>query len=52
MAQQYCGGPVMINDGRIVERGTHRELVERDGLYATLYERQFRSSAELSAVSA
>jgi ATP-binding cassette subfamily B protein len=27
--------------GRIVERGTHRELVERGGLYARLYREQF-----------
>ena len=28
--------------GRIVEQGTHDELVERNGLYAQLYEQQFR----------
>jgi ATP-binding cassette, subfamily B, bacterial len=27
--------------GRIVERGTHHELVERGGLYARLYQEQF-----------
>jgi ATP-binding cassette subfamily B multidrug efflux pump len=31
-----------IRDGRIVERGTHRELLERGSLYADLYRRQFR----------
>jgi ATP-binding cassette subfamily B protein len=30
--------------GRIVERGTHRELLEREGLYAKLYQEQFLSS--------
>ena len=31
-----------LSDGRIVERGTHRELMERGGLYARLYEDRFR----------
>ncbi|MBX6771717.1 MAG: ABC transporter ATP-binding protein [Chloroflexi bacterium] len=39
---------LVVNDGRIVERGTHRELLERNGLYAELYRRQFRD-ADLAA---
>ncbi len=31
----------VIDDGRIVEQGTHAELLQRKGLYAQLYERQF-----------
>ncbi len=31
----------VIEDGRIVERGRHDELLEAGGLYRTLYERQF-----------
>jgi ATP-binding cassette subfamily B protein len=32
----------VIDAGRIVDRGTHEELLERGGLYAHLYEMQFR----------
>jgi ABC-type multidrug transport system fused ATPase/permease subunit len=31
----------VIDGGRIVEQGTHDELLQRKGLYAQLYERQF-----------
>jgi len=36
---------LVIDDGRIIERGTHRELVEAGGKYAQLYE-QFVQQAE------
>jgi ATP-binding cassette subfamily B protein len=32
---------LVLDDGRIVERGTHAELVEANGLYAELYHTQF-----------
>ncbi|MBR2797137.1 MAG: ABC transporter ATP-binding protein [Clostridia bacterium] len=32
---------LVIKDGRIIERGQHRELVNHDGVYRELYETQF-----------
>ena len=29
-----------MNEGRIVERGTHDELIEKNGYYKKLYEMQ------------
>lgn len=33
---------LVLKDGRLVEQGTHAELLALDGLYADLYETQFR----------
>jgi len=35
----------VVEDGRIVESGTHEELLSRDGAYAQLYWKQFRDRA-------
>ena len=32
---------LVLNDGRIVEQGTHRELLERRGFYHQLYTSQY-----------
>jgi ABC-type multidrug transport system fused ATPase/permease subunit len=33
-----------LDGGRIVERGTHAELLQRSGIYRTLYQRQFEDA--------
>ena len=37
---------LVVQDGRIVERGRHGDLIGRNGLYADLYRRQFAEAAE------
>ena len=36
---------LVIDDGRLVEQGTHAELLDRGGLYRTLHDTQFRERA-------
>jgi subfamily B ATP-binding cassette protein MsbA len=44
---------LVLSHGRIIEEGTHAELLARGGLYARLYQRQFRDGdAELEAATA
>ncbi len=40
---------LVMEDGRIVERGTHQELVEADGVYAEMYKKQL-ITAELESL--
>ena len=40
---------LVVEDGRIVERGTHPDLLARGGRYAELYETQFGSQREAVA---
>jgi len=34
----------VIQDGKIVEQGTHQELMDKNGLYSTFYKTQFRET--------
>ncbi len=43
---------LVIDAGRIVERGTHEELLAMDGLYRTLYEGQFRGTRGIESAEA
>jgi ABC-type transport system involved in cytochrome bd biosynthesis fused ATPase/permease subunit len=40
---------LVLDRGRVVEHGTHTDLLERGGLYTTLYEQQFRADGERPA---
>ena len=37
---------LVVQDGKIVEQGTHKELIEKQGAYYHLYTRQFREENE------
>ena len=37
---------LVVDDGRVVERGRHDELLDRGGLYTDLYRRQFAAQED------
>lgn len=42
---------LVLDNGRIVERGTHQSLLEREGAYARIYDLQLKDQEELAAVA-
>ncbi len=41
---------LVMEDGRIVDRGTHEELVEREGFYARVYDIQLKDQERMAAL--
>jgi len=41
---------LVIDGGRVIQRGTHAALAQQPGLYRTLWEIQHLSDAELEAL--
>jgi len=50
-AAARCDAIVVLDDGKVVERGTHEELVRAKGIYAAFAEEQ-KMASELEAVGA
>ena len=42
---------LVVQNGRIVDRGTHSQLIENRGLYADLYHRQFEQAAQAESAA-
>ena len=42
---------LVVNDGKIIEQGTHAELLKRKGYYFRLYTRQYEEEATSSALA-
>jgi len=43
---KHCDRILVINKGRIVEDGSHSELIKKQGAYFRLYTRQLREQRE------
>lgn len=49
---RMCDEIIVLKDGRIAERGSHAELLARQGVYAALYELQFQTQPDAKADAA
>jgi len=51
-AVKHADEILVLDRGRIVERGTHEELLARGGIYRSIYDLQFRDYEEQRAKEA
>ena len=42
---------LVVDDGRVAERGTHDELIRRGGIYAGLWKKQFENESTMKALA-
>jgi subfamily B ATP-binding cassette protein MsbA len=45
---EHCDRIIVLDHGRVIEQGTHVDLLAAQGLYARLHSRQFREEARLA----
>jgi ATP-binding cassette subfamily B multidrug efflux pump len=48
---RLCDETIVIDQGRIVEQGTHLELMEKGGLYSSFYKMQFKEEEGFEALA-
>jgi len=36
---------LVINDGKIIEQGSHQQLLEKEGFYSNMYQNQFEQGS-------